>query len=818
MHGEKKTLFIEVILPLPIEKFFTYRVPSEMNDEIALGKRVAVYFGGQKVYAALIRNIRTKPPQGYQATYIIQVLDEFPIIQEREFVFWDWVAKYYMSAIGDVMNNALPAGLKLKNDSKIVIAYEEIPKDLALDEKELTILNILEKDKSVKLSDISNLLDLKSGLKYVKSLHDKGLITIQENIKEKYSAKMVRHLSLAPEFKNEYFTKEILDKLESKAPKQVNVLIAMLSEGVISIPKSNFITKNGLSSSSISTLIKKGLIAETLHKTNRIERKSMSLHTLTLSPEQEIATNEILDGFKEEKPVLLYGSTYSGKSYIFSYIARQMIENGKQVLYLLPEVAITEEFHRRLEKYFGADMVSVHSKFNLNEKVEIWDEIKTNKAKLIVGPRNSVFMPFQDLGLIIVDEEHENSYKQGEKSPRFNGKDVALYLSKSWRCPIILGSATPSIESYYLAMQDKYKLVKLTSAFHKKPSPTFELIDTKQEKKADRMKSFISDKLYELIQENFKEKKQAIFFQNRKGYVPITECNVCGWTQKCINCDITLTYYKYTNNLRCHYCGYHESTVSVCPDCGSSELQTQGAGTELITEELEILFPESNIERFDQESTRGKTKVRQLLDGFNSGTIDALVGTQIVVKGMSFNNVHLAAVIQADQLLNFPDFRAYERAFQLIVQLAGRVGTEKDAGKVVIQTSQSGHVMMDYITNRDFKGFYHKEITEREQYFYPPFSRVILIQLRHKIPQTVEQAAKQMAHYLKTDYGTKILGPESPHIARIRNLYIQQILVKLDRDKDSSTQIKSRIRQIGNHLRGMKEYKSVRITYNVDPQ
>ena len=539
---------------------------------------------------------------------------------------------------------------------------------------------------------------------------------------------------------------------------------------------------------------------------------------MALSQEQEKATNKILEGFNENKPVLLYGSTYSGKSYIFSYLAKQIIDNGKQVLYLLPEVAITEEFHRRLEKYFGSDMVSVHSKFNQNEKVEIWNEIKSGTAKLIVGPRNSIFMPFQDLGLIIIDEEHENSYKQSEKAPRFNGRDVSLYLSKKWNCPIILGSATPSIESYYLAMQDKYKLVKLESIFHEKAAPTFEIIDTKLEKKADRMKSFISDKLYDLIKQNFEEKKQAIFFQNRKGYVPITECDICGWTQKCINCDITLTYYKYTNNLRCHYCGYHESTVSTCPDCGSSELQTQGAGTELITEELEILFPENNIERFDQESTRGKTKVRQLLDGFNSGTIDALVGTQIVVKGMSFNNVHLASVIQADQLLNFPDFRAYESAFQLIVQLAGRVGTEKEAGKVVIQTSQSNHVMMDYITNRDFKGFYHKEITEREQYFYPPFSRIILIQLRHKVPQTVEQAAKQMANYLKTDYGTKILGPESPHIARIRNLYIQQILIKLDREKDSASQVKARIRQIGNHLRGMKEYKAVRITYNVDPQ
>lgn len=818
MHGEKKTLFVEVILPLPIEKIFTYRVPTELNDEVLPGKRVAVYFGGQKVYAAVIRNIRTKPPEGYQASYIIQVLDEHPIVNERDFTFWEWVSKYYLSPIGDVMNAALPSGLKLKNESKIIPSYDVFPEDIDLDPKELSLLEALEVKKSIKLSEVALLLELKSGLKYIKSLHEKGLINIQENIHERYKPKYVKHISLVPEFKNDHFVKEILDKLEKKAPKQADVILSLLSYGLVPQSKSEMVQKHQLSSPAISGLKKKGFITEISQLTSRIHKKTLDTSTLSLNEDQETAVNEILEGFKTNKPVLLFGSTYSGKSYIFSYLAKQIIDNGRQVLYLLPEVALTEEFHRRLEQYFGDLMVSMHSKYNDNERVEIWDDIKSNKAKLIVGPRNAVFLPFQDLGLIIVDEEHENSYKQGEKAPRFNGKDVSLYLSKVWKCPIILGSATPSIESYYLAMQGLYALVKLDTVYHNKPATQFELIDTKIERKEGRMKTFISDKLFDKIKEAFEAKRQAIFFQNRKGYVPITECTVCGWAQKCINCDITLTYYKYTNNLRCHYCGYHEFTVSNCPDCGSAELQTQGAGTEKITEELEILFPENQIERFDQESTRGKNKVKQLLEGFNNGTIDALVGTQIIVKGMSFKNAHLAAVINADQLLNFPDFRAYERAYQLLIQLAGRVGTEKEAGKLIIQISQPNHPMMDYIKERDFKGFYHKEITEREQFFYPPFARIVLIQLRHKIPSTVNQAAQQFSHYLKEDFGNKVLGPESPHISRIRNLYIQQIIVKMDREKDSIAQIKKRIVQLGNHIRMMKEYKAVRITYNVDPQ
>ena len=448
MHGEKKTLFVEVLLPLPLEKLFTYRVPAELNDEVLPGKRVAVYFGGQKVYAAIIRNIRTKPPEGYQATYLIQVLDNKPIVSEREFVFWEWVSRYYLSPIGDVMNAALPAGLKLKNDSKIIKAYEELPQDIEIDAKEQILLDLIEQQKSVKLSEISVLLDIKSGLKYVKSLHEKGLINIIENINEKYKAKMVRHIALSPEFRNDHFANEILNKLEKKAKKQADVILVLLGKGGVPCPKSDLVSKHDLSPSAITSLVKKGLISETLHKVNRLDKVNLKLEKLTLSPEQTIATNEIQDGFNSHKPVLLFGGTYSGKSYIFSYLAKQIIETGKQVLYLLPEVALTESFHKRLEQYFGSDMVSVHSKYNQNEKVEIWEEVKEKTAKLIVGPRNAVFMPFQDLGLIVVDEEHENSYKQGEKSPRFNGKDVALYLSKVWKCPIVLGSATPSIESY----------------------------------------------------------------------------------------------------------------------------------------------------------------------------------------------------------------------------------------------------------------------------------------------------------------------------------------------------------------------------------
>jgi primosomal protein N' (replication factor Y) len=818
MQGERTTLFVEVILPLPIQKVFTYRVPNELNDEVLPGKRVAVYFGGQKVYAALIRNIRTKPPEGYSASYLLQVLDSHPLVSEREFLFWEWMSRYYMAAIGDIMNAALPAGLKLKNESKILPSYEEIPADLELNIHENTLLDLLEKKGHVPMSDIATVLESESGLKVVKSLHDKGLIQIVENIKERYQPKMVRHVSLVEEFVNEAFAKEILDSLEKSAPKQVNVLLALLSGTRGPVAKSELIKKHDLSTSAVSTLVKKGLITETLAKVSRLEKSNGNLRFSELTDNQMKAKGEILNGFKSGLPVLLKGDTFSGKSYIFSDLAKQYMDEGKQVLYLLPEVALTQEFHRKLETYFGKDMVSVHSKFSQNEVVEIWEDVKSGKAKLIVGPRNAVFMPFRDLGLIIIDEEHENSYKQSERSPRFNGKDVALYLSTVWKANIILGSATPSIESTFLGKTGKYHFVELESTYHNKPAPIFKVIDTAKERKAGRMDSFIGDELYSMLKENMEAGNQSIIFQNRKGYVPITECDVCNWTQRCINCDITLTYYKYSNNLRCHYCGHQESTVSKCPDCGSTNIHTIGAGTEKISEELQILFPEANIARFDQESTRGKNKVKQLIDEFNSGEIDMLVGTQIIAKGINFENVQLAAVVQADQLLNFPDFRSFERAYQLMVQLSGRVGSENKAGTVAIQVSRPEHPIIKLTTERDYQGLYNFEIKEREEYTYPPFSRLILVQVKHKMLDVADQAALQIADFLKKDYGNLVLGPESPHISRIRNQYIKNILIKMDRNSESIGQIKRRIEQIAYHVKGHKDYRTIRVVFNVDPQ
>lgn len=818
MQGERITLFVEVILPLPIQKVFTYRVPQELNDEIVAGKRVAVYFGGQKVYAALIRHIKTIPPEGYSASYLIHVIDSAPIVTEKEFLFWEWVSRYYMSPIGDVMNAALPAGLKLKNESKILPSFEEIPEDIKLNAHENSLLDQLEKTGSVAMSELAAILESDSGLKVVKSLHDKGLIQIVENIKERYKPKMVRHISLSQEFSKEDFAKEAIDKLEKSAPKQVNVLLALLSTGSEPQSKSELIKKHNLSSSAVSTLIKKELVHEQLSRVSRLHKTKDNITLSELTEEQKVAKSSIQSGFDKGLPVLLKGDTYSGKSYIFSNLAKEAIAQGKQVLYLLPEVALTEEFHRKLETFFGDQMVSVHSKFSQNEVVEIWERVQDKSAKLIVGPRNAVFMPFKDLGLIIVDEEHENSYKQSERAPRINGRDVALYLSTIWSAPVILGSATPSVESRFLAKSGKYEFVELKSTYGNKPAPIFKLIDTAKERKAGRMSSFIGDELFGMLNENLENGNQSILFQNRKGYVPITECEVCNWTQRCINCDITLTYYKFSNSLRCHYCGHHESTVNKCPDCGSSNIHTIGAGTEKITEELQILFPDAKIARFDQESTRGKNKVKQVIDEFNSGEIDMLVGTQIIAKGINFKNAQLAAVVQADQLLNFPDFRSFERAYQLIVQLSGRVGSENKAGTVAIQVSRPEHPVIQLITERNYQGLYSQELKEREEYSYPPFSRLILIQVKHKMLAVADAASAQIADFLKKDYGNLVLGPESPHISRIRNQYIKNILVKMERNTDSIGQIKRRIEQISNHVKGQKDFRSIRVVFNVDPQ
>ncbi len=768
--------------------------------------------------AGLIYAISEKPPQDYEARYIFDIVDNEPIVFESQIKFWEWIAHYYMTSLGLVYNAAMPAGLKMEGESKMILQPEFDIIKVTLDEKETIIIDAIRASKELGINQASSLLRLNNIHKYVKSLYLKGAIVLKEDISEVYKPKKVKYVSINPIAQTDQKLNQLFDELEKRAKKQLEVLMKFISSYSITgeAEKSEFINQ-GISAAALNALITKEIFIQENREKSRLEFYTEQKSLEGLQEEQAEALNQIKNSFKENKPTLLYGVTSSGKTHVYAHLIKEQLENNKQVLYLLPEIALTSQLIKRLQKYFGEYLVVSHSKFSNNERVEVYQAIAKGEPLLVVGTRSSIFQPFRNLGLIIVDEEHETSFKQQEPAPRFNARDTALYLSAKTKANIILGSATPAIESFYNTSTNKYTLVKLTQRYDNALLPHIEVVDMQKQKKQKRIKGIFSDTLITALEETKKAGKQSILFQNKKGYVPVLECNVCSWTPKCKNCDISLTFYKYQNNLRCHYCGYTQPVIHQCAQCGSNGIELIGYGTERIEDELSLYLPDLIIKRLDYNTTRLKNSHKKIISAFAKGEIDVLIGTQMVAKGLDFENVQTVGILNADHLINFPDFRANERAFQMLSQVAGRAGRRKLQGNVYLQTSKPNHYTITKVVEHDYEGMYEAELTERVTFSYPPFNRLIKVTLKHKDALELYKLGLQCKTHLLNYFGSNLLGPEKPYVSKIRNLYILNFVLKIENNGTKIRVQKERLRQAINELQKDKAYSTTRIIVDVDP-
>ncbi|MEZ4843741.1 MAG: primosomal protein N' [Bacteroidia bacterium] len=809
-----------MILPLALPTEYTYRIPQELNEEIAVGKRVVVQFGKKRIYAAVVFEINQNPPN-YPAKYVLSVLDDVPVVGEQQLQFWRWVANYYLCTMGEVMNAALPNALKLQSQTKITLNVDTLHADNELDTSEMIIIEKLKISGSLTLDEVNEISKKKSGFKIVESLYKKGIIDITEQLNERYKPKIKKFIRIADKYySNREEMQALFEKLEQGSTLQLHVLMKLVSTDINNkgVDKNEFIKANGLSPSSTSTLLKNGVLHEFEQVVERNSFQELEEYKINELTENQLNACEKLNNWFEEKSVvLLEGETSSGKTHVYIRLMEEVIKIGGQVLYLLPEISLTTQLIKRIQAYFGSQVLVNHSKFSDNERLEIWQKIREGEATILLAPRSGLFMPFHSLRLIIVDEEHEASYKQMEPAPRYNARDAAIMLAKYSGAKVLLGSATPSMETLYNASIGKYGFVKLEGRYNDVLKPEITIVNMREERKQKRLNGLFSSILLEKIELTLKHKKQVVLFQNRKGYVPVTECTECSWSPKCIHCDITLTYYRRDDKLRCHFCGYQILPINQCPACGNMAMKMVGYGTERVESELASIFQEARIQRLDYESTRTKTALQKIISGFENGEIDILIGTQMITKGFDFENLALVGILDADHSLNFPDFRAFERSFQLFAQVGGRAGRRKEQGEIILQTNQPQHPVIQQFTFGNYNDFYHREIIEREKFHYPPFGRIIKIVIRHKDWQQAQKAAEMLALLLRGRLEGIMLGPEEPHISKIRGLFIRQILIKIAPPMPING-IKLFLSEKLQIFRQNKDYKQVRVTVDVDPQ
>jgi primosomal protein N' (replication factor Y) len=815
----KYDAYADVILPLALPQSFTYRVSIEAIERIKIGSRVIVPFQGNRLYTAIVERIHTNAPQHYTAKYILNVLDDEPILHSKQLELWNWIAKYYACHVGEVMNAALPSALKLTSETKVVI-NKQVEFDIdELHDKEYLLIEAIQIQGSITIQDIQKILDQKTVMPLIKQMIQKGYIYLEEEIQEKYKAKTLKHIVLKPLYLEERMIKILFEELE-KRPKQIEVLQAYLrlkKEHEFVSPK--LITDLGASASALQTLIKNEVFDLEETEISRIERSIIEeQNAFILNNEQQDALVEIKEAFELRMPVLLYGITSSGKTIVFIELIKEQLLKGKQVLILVPEIGLTAQLIERYKKHFEEEIGVYHSRYTENQRAEVWQQTLKGNFKIILGTRSSIFLPFENLGLIIVDEEHDPSYKQNEPNPRYNARDVSIYLAHHYTANVILGSATPSIESYYNSIQKKYRLVELKNRFGAAQLPETTIVTLQNDLEKDSSQQLFGKTLLHEIELRLAKKEQVILFQNRRGYAPFLHCYQCGHSPQCTQCDVSLTYHKWKNELRCHYCGYHTPVIKACPSCGSAHLQMMGLGTEKIEEELQVYFPEARIARMDLDTTRKKNTLQELINDFENGEIDILVGTQMVTKGLDFEKVTLVGIIQADSLINHPDFRSHERAFQLIEQVSGRAGRRTERGKVIIQTSKPDHPILQLASRHDYDSFLRQQLTERKQFYYPPFVRLIEITLKHKDSHKVQRAAQLLAkEYIQLFTAKSVLGPEFPVISKVRNQYIQKIVLKLDRLTLNLEKSKEIVRVKITELKSNKEFSACTVLIDVDP-
>ena len=812
--------FIDVILPIPLKQTFTYEVNKDEAMFLKQGMRVAVPFGKSKLYTGIVYAIHQVAPQGYETKSIDQILDENPIVNEIQIKHWEWMADYYMCTLGEVLRAALPNAFLLESETIITLINKEPKDEFKLSDQEFLVLEALQVQSSLHINDIRAILDKKNVVSILQSLLEKGVIGVQEEVYEKYSPKIKRYIKLSSDFSSEESLKLLIDSL-TRAPKQKQVLMTlfMLSSKEKKPIESVFLQKKSDTSSSvINGLVSKGVLEEYFIRKDRISYDGEDSSDIKkLSDAQLEALKKIKISFETKNTALLHGVTSSGKTEIYVQLIEEILKQKKQVLYMLPEIALTTQLISRLQYYFGEKISVYHSKYSISERVEVWNNVLDNKPKsqIIIGARSSLFLPFSKLGLIIVDEEHEPSFKQYAPSPRYNGRDSAVVLAKLHNAKVLMGSATPSLESYYNAKNDRYGLITLKKRFGNVMMPAIELVDIKEKYRKKLMNGHFSDRLLEEINLSLKNNEQVILFQNRRGYSPVIECNTCGVSPQCPNCDVSLTYHQYKNQLRCHYCGYNVPKMVSCIACGSETLDHKGFGTEQIELELKELFPDSRIARMDQDTTKRKHAHAKIIEALELQEIDILVGTQMLAKGLDFRHVSLVGVMNADNLLNFPDFRAHERSFQLLQQVAGRAGRTKKRGKVIIQTYNPYHQILQQVSINSFDEMYKQQMEDRYQFKYPPYYRMIKIVVKERSFQKMDKSSIWLAKALKIKLKENVLGPETPSVGRIRNMFITNILIKIPKDQ-SLQKTKEYINSIMRNFNSIKEFSSVRVIIDVD--
>ncbi|EAR01570.1 primosomal protein N' [Maribacter sp. HTCC2170] len=813
--------FINVILPIPLEKLFTYSVSNADFDYLKPGMRVAVPFGKSKIYTGLVYEIHSTPPEVYEAKEIHRILDEHPIVNQLQLKHWRWIADYYMCTIGEVFRSAMPSAFLLESETLILKNEKGVVNEGDLNDDEFLVYEALLHQSILKVHEVSAIVERKNVLPILNRLIEKQVILLKDEIYERYIPKLVRYVKLGINYTSEEKLEELLEAL-TRAPKQSQVVLSLFqlqAREKKPIKIDDLSIASGGSKAVIKALIDKGVLEEYRIQTDRVNYEG--IHTdyglKSLNSHQKKALEDIRQNFDKKKVTLLHGVTSSGKTEVYVKLIEECLKEGKQALYLLPEIALTTQLISRLQDYFGEKIAVYHSKYSVHERVEVWNNViqKKSKAQIVIGARSALYLPYSNLGLIIVDEEHEGSFKQFDPAPRYHARDAAIVLANLHGSNIILGSATPSIESYHNSQTGKYGYASIERRFGNVLMPDIELVDLKEQTRKRRMKGHFSERLLNEVTESLENGEQVILFQNRRGFAPIVECTTCGHSPQCPNCDVSLTYHQYKKQLRCHYCSHHIALPESCEACGSQTLDTKGFGTEQVEQEFKTLFPEAKVGRMDLDTTRGKYGYEKIITAFEQQELDVLVGTQMLTKGLDFRNVSLVGVMNADSLLNFPDYRAHERSYQLLTQVAGRAGRTKKRGKVIIQSYNPYHQILKQVSVSDYENMYKEQLYEREQFLYPPVNRIIKITFKHKNYNSLNEAAEWFAKSLRNVFGKGILGPEYPPIARIRNQYIKNVIIKIPLGQPLG-KTKNSIKRIERSFNAISQFKSVRVIYNVD--
>ena len=819
-------MYAEVILPLPLYSKFTYSIPPDLQGDLQPGVRVLVQFGAKKYYTGIVSAVTPQRPGDYDVKPIMALLDNAPVLRPPQLKHWEWIADYYLCSVGDVYRAAVPTGLKPESETWISINPDfEAPEDFHLTEKQKSVLQCIEGEKRVRLSEIESNLKIKGVAGVVSQLLALGVVEIAETVTERYRPKTERMIRLCAEKGDSERLHQCFD-LVKRSAQQERLLLSWMDHArwlappgqQTEVSRDELLKATGVSSAILRAMITKGIFEEYKRTTNRF---ALDLNTLSkLSPLSDIqkkAMQEVKASMKDHAVTLLHGVTGSGKTEIYTHLMDQVLRDGNQVLYLVPEISLTTQLTDRLRKVFGDRLLVYHSKYSDNERVDIWKRVLTsNEPLIVIGARSSVFLPFAHLGLVIVDEEHEPSFKQYDPAPRYNARDAAIVLATMHGAKTLLGSATPSVETYYKATQGKYGLVTLNSRYEEAQLPQVEIVDMREQRKRRANKGILSEPLMLATKEALEHRRQTILFQNRRGFAPVVICKTCGWTPKCPNCDVSPVYHKHTDILKCHYCGLASQLPTLCPACGENSIEVFGYGTQRVAEDVQNVFPKVAISRMDLDTTRNKNSYQNIIEEFSEHKTDILVGTQMVTKGLDFGDVNVVGIVSADTMLNFPDFRSNERAFNMMEQVAGRAGRRKEQGKVVIQTSSPDNPILSYVKRHDFKGYYEEEIKARRQFAYPPFTKIIHVYLKSKDQSAVDAAAVLYAKALGEVFGQRVLGPERPFVGRVATYYLQQIMLKIESGA-SMVKVKHILRQVYESLARDKLVKACTVYYDVDP-